>query len=75
MSNKNILDPSLKEEIFTYWSEDKRKKAVLMNNYGEPEIHFFNNGELEAIENYENNSMRFYEDAAENYVIGVKTFS
>ena len=75
LTNTNILNPKIKEEIFTYWSEDQTRKAVLMNNYGQPEIHFFKDGELEAIESYDNHSMRYHEDAAENYVLGVKNFT
>lgn len=73
--NKKYLDSTIKEEISTYWSDDKTKKAIIINNYGELEIQYFKNDELEAIESYEDRSMQYHEDAAENYALGVKVFS
>ena len=70
-----MLDSNIKEEIFTYWSEDRIRKAVLMNNYGQLEIYFFKNGELEATESYHTRSTRYHEDAAENYVLGIKNIT
>lgn len=73
--NTNMFNPRLKEEVSAYWSDDRTKKAVIINNYGILEIHFFKNGELEAIESYDNHSIFYHEDAAENYVLGVKNFT
>jgi len=69
------LNTKIKEEVSTYWSDDQIKKAIVVNNFGILEVQYFKNGELEAIESYDNHSIHYYEDAAENYVLGVKNFS
>ena len=68
------LNTEIKENINTYLSEDKIKKAIVVNNYGILEVQYFNNDELIAIESYQEHSLHYHQDAAENYVLGVKHF-
>lgn len=65
-----------RELIAEYFSADKRLKAEIVK-YRYPsredmQINFYEDGRMIAVETYKDHSLRYYEDAAENYVNGIK---
>lgn len=65
------------EIISEYWSDDGKLKAdvVVVDNDGlrHNMVYFYVDGQFVGSETYEGRSIHYYEDAAENYVLGVKT--
>jgi hypothetical protein len=60
-----------KVEISEYFSKDGVKKAVVFQQdigYG---IDFYENAEYDHTLLFNSNSLRYVEDAAENYVLGI----
>lgn len=68
----------LKRLISEYWSDDGLLKAEVINegasqrDCGTDWVYFYRDGELVKKETYEGRSLYYYEDAAENYVMGIK---
>lgn len=68
----------LKRLISEYWSDDGKLKAEVVNegasqnDGGVDKVYFYRDGELIKTESYEGRSLYYYEDVAENYVMGVK---
>lgn len=64
------------KELSTYMSEDGKKSAVVFMDQTTrtPVVWFWENGAIVGKESYPNHSESYHEDAAENYVLGVKTF-
>ena len=65
------------EIISEYWSDDGRRKAEVV--CGTPPIakkfmyvRFYEDDKMTSCESYEGHSLQYYEDAAENFVLGVK---
>ena len=63
---------SVKEVLAFYSSEKTNKSAEVIADGGLMWARFYHNGELVDCETYEGKSQRYYEDAAENYVNGIK---
>ena len=65
-----------REVIAEYVSADNRLKAEIVKYRYEfrddLNIKFYEDGKMIAVETYANHSLRYYEDAAENYVNGIK---
>lgn len=65
-----------REVIAEYVSDDNRLKAEIVKYRYEfrddLQINFYENGKMIAAETYKDHSLRYYEDAAENYVNGIK---
>lgn len=66
------------EVLSEYWSEDGLLKAEVVNvgaqerEWGTDMVYFYANGHFVGSETYEGHSLKYYEDAAENYVLGIK---
>ena len=59
--------------ISTYWSDDQKKRAEVFHNLQAGyEIDFFEDDKYILSESYEDKNLYYHEDAAENYVMGVK---
>ena len=61
----------MKIEISDYYSNDGTKKAVVFktdHNYG---VDFYENTEYDHTLLFTSKSLRYVEDAAENYVLGI----
>ena len=65
----------MREEIMVFRSEDMDLKAIVYYNsdIDHYEIDFAKNGKVVATESYIDHNLQYHEDAAENYVLGVKT--
>ena len=65
-----------REVISEYWSDDKRLHAIVVSDTSLPNknytVEFYKFGKLVRMESYENYSVYFHEDVAENYVLGIK---
>lgn len=63
----------MREEISSYFSDDDQLKATVFETGKKKyEVDFYLNSVKVATESYENKSLDYHEDAAENYVLGVK---
>lgn len=63
-----------REQVSVFYSDDFDKKAIVYYDIVKKrfEVDFAKNGLIVATESYEGRSEQFHEDAAENYVMGVK---
>ena len=63
-----------RKQISVFYSEDLDLKAIVYYEVGTDkfEVDYAKNGLLIATESYEGHSLRYHEDAAENYVNGIK---
>lgn len=63
---------STKTVISEYWSDDRSKHAVVCMMNGRYLIDFYENGKYNhsILSAYEDKSLYFVEDAAENFVLG-----
>ena len=60
-------------EISTFWSDDKSKKAVVYySSVLGYEVDFFAEDIYIISHAYDGRSLQYHEDAAENYVMGIK---
>lgn len=66
---------SAREQLSVFYSDDMDKKAIVYYNIPEKrfEVDFAKGGLLVATETYEGRSEQYHEDAAENYVMGIKS--
>ena len=64
-----------RDEISAYYSGDDGdlKAIVFMLDKNKYEVDFYKGGAIVATESYENRSLLYHEEAAENYVLGIKT--
>ncbi len=64
----------MKQQMLVCYSEDENLKAIV--NYlvleDRFEVIYAENGLIMATESYDGRSLRYHEDAAENYVNGIK---
>lgn len=63
---------SVKEVLETYRSQETNRLAEVLSDGEMLWVRFYQDGVLVAAETYEGKSQRFFEDAAENYVNGIK---
>ena len=65
----------MREQISVYYSDDMDLKAIVYHNKEKRcfEVDYAKSGLIVATESYINHSLQYHEDAAENYVLGVKT--
>lgn len=63
-----------REQVSVFYSDDFDKKAIVYYDIVKKrfEVDFAKNGLIVATESYDGRSEQFHEDAAENYVMGVK---
>jgi hypothetical protein len=61
----------MQREISEYYSEDKTKKAVVILNGEDYNIDFYVNDKYYHSILYAGKSLRYVEDAAENYALGI----
>ena len=62
--------------ISEHYSMDKaNRKAIVEEWNGHYAVAFFENDELISTETYHDKNLQYHEDAAENYVLGVKKIS
>ena len=62
-------------KISTYWADDGRGYAEVWMNFKEEVAfikYFDDNGKKFFVEEFPNKSLRYVEDAAENWVMGIK---
>jgi hypothetical protein len=65
----------MRVQISVYFSDDFDLKAIVYLNQekGCYEVDYAKNGLIIATESYIDHNLQYHEDAAENYVLGVKT--
>jgi antitoxin component YwqK of YwqJK toxin-antitoxin module len=76
----SIKEKTPVEVLSEYVSEDGKLKAVIRNNRSNSrnrstplyEVDFYKNNKMIATESYAFHTLRFHEEAAENYVNGIK---
>jgi len=63
-----------REQVSVFYSDDFDKKAIVYYDIVKKrfEVDFAKNGLIVATESYDGRSEQYHEDAAENYVMGVK---
>jgi hypothetical protein len=63
-----------KVELSTFYSDDMNLKAIVYCNREAKhfEVDYIKNDLVIATESYEGHSEQYHEDAAENYVMGIK---
>jgi hypothetical protein len=66
----------MRVQISTYRSDDMDLKSIVYLNQekGRYEVDYAKNGLIVATESYIDHNLQYHEDAAENYVLGVKKF-
>ena len=57
-----------------YWSSDKSKTATIILDNGTYGVEFYENNEFIEYRTFPNKSLRYAEDAAENFVTGILRF-
>ena len=64
----------MRSQCSVFYSEDMDLKAIVYYAIGADrfEVDYAKNGLLITTESYEGHSLRYHEDAAENYVKGIK---
>ena len=67
----------MRTEISTYYSDDGVAKAIVYFNgdIGHYEVEYQKAGRVLSVESYREHNLYYHEDAAENFVLGVKKFS
>lgn len=65
----------MREELSVFYSDDFDLKAIVYWNEEKRcfEVDFAKNGLIVATESYINHNEQYHENAAENYVLGIKT--
>lgn len=65
---------SKREQLSVFYSDDFDKKAIVYYNIVEKrfEVDFAKDGLIVATESYAGHNEQYHDDAAENYVMGVK---
>lgn len=64
------------ELMSTYYSDDGVLEArVYLNNWGQYVNQYLVNNVIIKTESYEDHNEQYHEDAAENFVLGVKKFT
>ena len=58
--------------VTKFWSDDQTKTAEVVLIDGVPCIKMYEDEELVGFEDFPNNTIQYVEDAAENYVLGIK---
>ena len=58
--------------VTKFWSDDQTKTAEVVLIDGVPRIKMYEDEELVGFEDFPNNTIQYVEDAAENYVLGIK---
>lgn len=61
----------MKNQVSEFYSEDGSKKAVVVEHRGDYSIDFYDNNRYNHTIMYTDRSLRYVEDAAENYVLGI----
>lgn len=71
----NFMEIKMRDELSTYFSDDGTQQAKVyhIGNHNF-EVDFYQNSVKIATESYENKSLQYHQDAAENYVLGIKKF-
>jgi hypothetical protein len=54
-----------------FWSNDKSKTATIILDNGTYGVEFYDNNELIEYRTFPNKSLRYVEDAAENFTLGI----
>lgn len=62
----------MRKQVSVFYSGDFDLKAIVYENTDNYEVDFGKNGLLIKTESYEGKSLIYHEDAAENYVNGIK---
>lgn len=64
----------MREQLSVFYSDDFDKKAIVYYDIVEKrfEVDFAKDGLIVATETYEGKNEQYHEDAAENYVMGIK---
>jgi hypothetical protein len=62
----------MRKQVSVFYSGDFDLKAIVYENADNYEVDFGKNGLLIKTESYEGKSLIYHEDAAENYVNGIK---
>ena len=64
----------MRHEVSIFHSTDEELEAVVYydSNTDQYEIDFIENGKIVATESYIDHNLHYHEDAAENYVLGIK---
>jgi hypothetical protein len=57
-----------------FWSDDKSKTATIILDNGAYGVEFYENNELIEYRTFPNKSLRYAEDAAENFALGILRF-
>ena len=67
----------MRTEISTYYSDDGISKAVVYFNseIGHYEVEYREADRVLSVESYKEHNLYFHEDAAENFVLGMKKLS
>lgn len=67
----------MRHEVSVYFSDDMDREAIVYYNSDTDhyEIDFAENGKVVATESYIEHNLQYHEDAAENYVLGIKTLA
>ena len=73
-TKEKVVETSTFETVSEFVSNDNSLKAVVRRNRSESlyEVQFYKNKKLVATESYAFHTLRYHEDAAENYVNGIK---
>ena len=58
-----------------FWSDDKSKTASIILDNGTYGVEFYENNELIEYRTFPNKSLRYAEDAAENFTLGILNFN
>jgi hypothetical protein len=58
-----------------FWSDDKSKTATIILDNGTYGVEFYENNELIEYRAFPNKSLRYAEDAAENFTLGILNFN
>lgn len=64
----------MRTQISYYLSDDETCKSVVSVDGEKFIVEYYENGRLLEVEEYTDKSIHFVEDAAENFVLGVKKF-
>ena len=67
-------NPLARKEVSTFYSNDGKMRSIVYANpmSGTFEVDFENEGAVIKTESYPAHNLNFHEDAAENYVLGIK---
>ena len=73
-TKEKVVETSVFETVSEFVSKDNSLKAVVRRNKSDSlyEVVFYKNKKIVATESYAFHTLRYHEDAAENYVNGIK---